>query len=387
MSDSQQVAHSKIGASSYYRWKACPASVRLSEGIPNTSSSYAQAGTVAHEIAAQMLEDYFFRKGKPNIPANYPAEDVAAIKEYFLTIKKDAMTAGCEASSGHVLIEHRFDLSTVHPGLFGTADCILYNKNEKKLHVYDYKHGAGIAVGVENNLQLQYYGLGALLSTNFPVKEVELCIVQPRCDHPDGVIRRWAFTALNLLDFAAELADDAQATEDPDAVTVPGDHCRFCPAAAVSCPALRNKAKALAKVEFKPVESYDEEKLTEALDFLPILESWIKQVREFAYGEAQHGRTPKGYKLVAKRAMRKWNADDDTIAENLECLIPSKDFYKKTLLSPAQVEKLLPKKLKKELEDLVIKESSGFALVHESDKRPQVFLDAKSDFKPIEGAT
>lgn len=385
MSESQQPAHSKIGASSYYRWKACPGSVRLSEGVPNRSSSYAQEGTEAHDIAAQMLEDYFFRKGKPNIPANYPSEAMSAIKDYFLTIKKDALTAGCEASSGHVLIEHRFDLSTVHPGLFGTADCILYNKSEKRLSVYDYKHGAGIAVAVENNLQLQYYGLGALLSTSLPVEEVELCIVQPRCDHPDGVIRRWKFEALELLDFAADLADDAKATEDPDAVVVPGDHCRFCPAAGANkCPAIRDKAKALAKTQFKPVEEYDSDKLKEALDFLPVLESWIKQVREFAYGEAQHGRTPAGYKLVAKRATRKWAESDEVVAENLECLLPEKNFYSKKLLSPAQVEKLLPKEHKKDIECLVVKESSGHTLVHESDKRPAVFLDAKSDFKPIE---
>ena len=37
-----------------YRWATCPGSVRLSKGIPNRSSKYAQEGTDAHEWAAKL---------------------------------------------------------------------------------------------------------------------------------------------------------------------------------------------------------------------------------------------------------------------------------------------------------------------------------------------
>lgn len=386
MSDNQ-IAHSKIGASSYYRWKACPGSVRLSEGVPNQSSPYAQEGTVAHDLAAEMLEDFFFKKGKPLIPPQYSAENMEAIKVYIDYVKSEAKNGFCNASEGHILIEQRFQLESIHPDLFGTSDCTLYFPREKKLKVIDYKHGAGIAVDVENNLQLQYYGLGALLSVNLPVETVELCIVQPRCDHPDGRIRNWSFNAIELLDFAADLKRDAKATEDPNAKINPGTHCRFCPAAAANvCPALREKALAVAKSEFGPVDKYDPARLKEALDILPILESWVKQVREFAYGEACHGRTPEGYKLVEKRAMRKWRVSEKEVVDELLTFVPDgTEIYKKSLLSPAQIEKQLKKDDKKTLANLIVKESSGHTLVQNSDKRPAVFLDAKHDFKPIKG--
>lgn len=375
-------AHSPIGASSYYRWKACPASIRLSKGIVQPESSYAAEGTLAHEIGEALLKDYFFREGKPDIPPNYKADDLAAIKLYVETIKKDALAHGCRPQQD-IQIEHRFDLSSVHPGLYGTSDCTVYSPESMKLFTYDYKHGQGIPVDVEENLQLQYYALGALMSMNVPCKEVEIVIVQPRCNHPDGPVRRWKFNSVDLIDFAGQLKIDAEETEKKDARIMPGDHCRFCPAAASKCEAIRDKAKALARVQFSPVQDYDEKKLTEALNFIPALEAWIKNVREFAYGEAQHGRTPPGYKLVAKRATRKWNDDEKKIAENLECLIPSQDFYTKKLMSPAQVEKILPKYLKKQLEHLVVKQSSGHTLVKDTDKRSEVKLDARSDFTAI----
>ena len=111
----------------------------------------------------------------------------------------------------------------------------------------DYKHGAGIAVEVENNPQLLDYGLGALLADVHPAKRVKLVIVQPRCDHADGPVRDWEIDAIDLLDFRADLKAYAEATQRADAVLVSGDHCKFC-AAAPLCPALEKKAQAVAKL-------------------------------------------------------------------------------------------------------------------------------------------
>ena len=49
-------AHATLSPSSASRWMACPASVRLSEGIPNTSSIFAAEGTACHELAALCLQ-------------------------------------------------------------------------------------------------------------------------------------------------------------------------------------------------------------------------------------------------------------------------------------------------------------------------------------------
>lgn len=359
----------------------------MCDGLPNIESGYAQEGTLGHAVGAGKLEKHFFDKPY-EIPKNLPADMMNAVDVYVDFVKEETLKAKRQDPAGALMIEHRFDLSSVYPGLFGTADAVIYFPEDKKLMVIDYKHGAGIAVDVEDNLQLMYYGLGALLSTGYPCETVELVIVQPRCEHEDGQIRRWAFTSIDLLDFASDLADDAHATTLPNAPLNPGKHCRFCSAAPVKCPAIKAKAQAMAKLEFGQTLSYDPAQLDQALKFTGALESWIKQVREFAYGEAMHGRLPPGWKLVAKRATRKWKApEDDVIDYILEATKHPREmcFEEPSLKSPAQMEKLCNKQTGEGLRKLMESVSSGYNLVPESDPRPPVKMDAKSEFTKIEG--
>lgn len=361
----------------------------MCDGLPNIESEYAAEGTRAHTLASKLLERYFFNKHRmPNDIVIESKEMMAAVQIYVDFVKSQAIESGADLKLGHILIEHRFDLSAIYPGLFGTADAVIYWPHKKKLTVIDYKHGAGIAVEVEDNLQLQYYGLGALLSTGFPCETVELVIVQPRCEHEDGQIRRWIFPSIDIIDFGADLADDAYATTLPNAPLNPGKHCRFCAAAPVKCPAIKAKAQALAKLEFGQQLSYDPAQLHQALVFTSALEAWIKQVREFAYGEAMHGRLPPGWKLVAKRATRKWKAPEDEVIDYMmeATKHDKKEFYEEpSLKSPAQMEKLCSKQIGEGLRKLMESVSSGYNLVPESDPRPPVKLDAKSEFTKIEG--
>ena len=213
---------------------------------------------------------------------------------------------------------------------------MVWHAFSKTLYVFDYKHGAGIAVEVENNPQLLYYGLGALLASGYPAKRVKLVIVQPRCDHADGPVRDWEIDAIDLLDFRADLKAYAEATQRADAVLVSGDHCKFC-AAAPLCPALEKKAQAVAKLEFSPVLSYDPAKLAAALDMLDAVDARAKAIREFAYQEAMEGRAPPGYKLVAKRAIRKWS-DETALATRLEDTFGDVLYQPRKVCSPAQLE-------------------------------------------------
>lgn len=376
--------HSKIGASSYYRWKACPGSVKMCEGVPNKESSYAAEGTLAHDIASKILEDYFFQKGRPSIPVGYKPSDLDAIKTYVAYIKEIALRARSNPSKGEVLIEHAFDLSSVHPGLYGTADAVIYSPEESKLYVVDYKHGAGILVDVDHNEQLMYYALGALLSTGFPCDLVELTIVQPRCESSAETIRHWAFKSVELIDFAVQLGEDAAETEKVGAELNPGDHCRFCPAAATKCPAIQNRANQMAKMEFSKELSYDPKSLALALSSIPGIEAWVKNVREFAYQEALLGNNIPGYKLVEKRATRRWKDEAETTLELLQLMKPELNYFEDpSLKSPAQVEKMLPKNFKKDLEALTIKESSGFKLAHESEGGTPAKPDAVAEFKKV----
>lgn len=375
----EELAHSTLGASSMYRWSKCPGSVRLSKGIPTTTSSYAEEGTRAHEIAAETLKTGML----PEVPG-LDDEMRDAINTYLSAIQDDTSYYG--EGGDLMLIEHRFNLESVYPGCFGTADCVSYFQKTRRLIVYDYKHGQGIPVEVQEhgtaNPQLQYYGLGALISTGYPCDEVELVIVQPRCPHPDGPIRRTTLPAMELLDFCADLIDYAKATERPDAPLHPGDHCRFCPAAGI-CPALHTQSQLVAKTEFAPTLSYEPKTLSETLHKLAMVEAWAKSVREFAYGEAMHGRTPPGWKLVPKRATRRWK--ECATVESISQLVglPEEHLIDAKLKSPAQIEKMLASHGKTLIEEFITAESSGTSLVPDTDRREALRKDPKAEFTDI----
>lgn len=368
-------AHSKIGASSMYRWEKCPGSVRLSEGIEVPSSPFAIEGTTAHEVAEKILLKEILEEMARE---KYGDEMIDAVMVYVNTIEKES-----KAHESVVYIEERVNLSEIHKGLFGTSDAVIYFPKERLLVVYDYKHGAGLPVEVENNPQLLYYALGTLYKLDVPATHIETVVVQPRCPHPDGPVRRHTYTALEMVEFGVRLKAAALATEAPNARLQAGEHCRFCPASSI-CPLLREKANAMAIKEFSTQKPYDERDLSEALEWAPILEAWIKNLRDFAYGQATLGKKIPGWKLVDKRATRKWVSEKEAAKFlTMELGLGEDDMFTKKLKTPSQIEKVL-KKEKKKISSLIKAESSGAVLVPESDKRaPTTLLTAKEVFDVV----
>lgn len=387
----EQRAHSHLGASSAHRWLACPGSIRLSIGQPNETSIYAAEGTAAHELCEMGLrqkKDAADFIGEEITVGNHKftvdEEMAEAVQVYLDTIRADY-------EEGDILfIEHRFDLSNIWEGMFGTNDTGLY-KASGSVKVYDYKHGKGHAVEAVSNPQLAYYGIGLL---NVPslkgarVSDVELVIVQPRAPHRDGPVRRWTTDAIHLMDFMAELREGAAATEDPDAPLATGDWCKFCPAAGI-CPELRKRAIDQAKDEFADVDPVEltEQKISSLLEECGLIEDGIRAIRKEAYNRMAGGAKVPGWKLVAKRAIRRWGGESDQIAEKLTTLfdLEENDVVEKKVRSPAQVEKLLPKQERAALNDLIVKASSGTTLARETDRRPEVqpSPDAADEFDPV----
>lgn len=389
-------AHSKVGASGMHRWANCPGSVRLCEHSPRKSSFAAAEGTVAHSVGEAVLRGEGWQPAGAvrqcdghDIPITQEMLD--AVQVYVDAVNEQRMPGDT------VLVEQPFHLKTLHEGLFGTSDCVVWSPSMKLLDVFDYKHGAGLAVEVKNNPQLKYYALGALLESKFPARRVRMTIVQPRCPHPDGPVRAVEFDAIDLLDFSADLVEAVKRTEEPRAPLHAGEWCRFCPALAW-CPAQREEAQSLAKVAFDaPVAvqppaaaTIAPADLSRILDRAPIFEAWLKAVREYAYQQAEDGNPPPSYKLVEKMAHRKVRDDvaPKVIAKAAGC--KEAELYVKKLLGVTELEKLMPGKNAKEraaaLAPFVVRESTGHVLVHESDGRAAVVRDpqaaAKLAFNP-----
>lgn len=245
-------AHSKLGASSMYRWEACPGSVRLSEGCAKLTSAAADEGTKVHELAARALmgEDPF------DLAAGNAAY-LDALVLYVDTVIGDYLDRQRLDNSKpdkkeHLFVEEKFHLKDLHPQLFGTSDAVMWDEGRRVLSVYDLKYGKTL-VEVEDNTQLLYYALGAVYTHQMPVKDIQCVIVQPRAKTKTKRVQRWRFPAVELLDFEHRLLSAVKRTEDPFAPVVAGRYCFFCPAKNL-CPAQLALAQKKAKEEFDDIE-------------------------------------------------------------------------------------------------------------------------------------
>jgi hypothetical protein len=132
----------------------------------------------------------------------------------------------------------------------------------------------------------------------------------------------------------------------------------------------------LSKVDIKKV-----------LDFSSTLGSWLKAVDAYAFSMLERGEPIEGYKLVKKRANRKWKggSECDIAADlsNIFMLNDSKVFWNAPKLkSPAQIE---PMKFDKNLvASLCEIPDSGNTMVPIYDKRPEVLPSLQTDFSVIE---
>lgn len=347
-------AHATLGASSSHRWFECPGSIQASEGIPNIESEYAREGSAAHSVAEVCLngghdaEEMIDRPIKDFPDIECTDEMAEAVQLYLDTVRLDMKIY----ADAELDVEMKFDLSHIYPNCFGTNDALIYSPSARKLTVYDYKHGRGVAVEAKNNSQMLYYATGALTGKhNRGIEVIELVIVQPRCAHEDGPVRRWTLGPVELLEFIADLQTAAKRTEDPNPVFKAGDHCQFCPAAP-TCKTLREKAMEIAQADFatgtgevlvrEPV-TFKPEELAKMLREVDVLENWVKSLRAYCHMEAMNGRTIPGFKLVDRQARRKWK-NEDTVGTAMKKLGLDGLMFNMKLKSPAQMEKLLKEK-------------------------------------------
>ena len=373
-------AHSEIGASGTDRWFPCPASVNLCRGLPNSSSVFAEEGTAAHELGEHcLIEDIEPHSliGKEEFNGFPVTEDMADAVKVYVDFIRNSGGSGYE-----LLLEHRFNLEEIDKELFGTGDAILY-EYLGELHIIDYKHGKGVAVEAKENTQLLYYALGAAKAFD-EYSSVKLTIVQPRCIHPDGPIRSWVTTPERLADFKTELKSAVDATREKNPRFQPTDKgCKFCKAKA-TCPALRDEAMSLAKVEFDDVEptlpepkdlTLDE--ISKLLKVASRMESWLKAVQGHAQGLAESGHVIEGMKLVKKKANRKWSSETEVI-EDLHDIYEDSIYAPRKLKTPRQLEAIIGKT---EVANYCHTPDTGVTLVKETDKRKAVeLITAKDEF-------
>lgn len=409
-------AHSPLGASASERWINCPGSIRMQAGLTDSESVYAREGSAAHALAEHCLVEsidagdlvdcaHVFQHNKKWLVAEGESDDegsfnvtddMAEAVQVYLDFARALIAEGDEWSC-----EQSFHLKDFHRQFYGTCDLVVYKPEFGELHIADYKHGKGVAVEVENNPQLRYYALGAATRHhNRGVRKVVIYVVQPRCPHNDGPVRKEEITPVDLLEWSADLVDAAEATAAADAPLVPGDWCKFCRAAAI-CPKNREQALSIAQAEFDDEGDFtlpdpktlDAEARGKVLREADQLENWIKAVRQNAHDLALLGDIPAGFKLVNTRPTRVWKDEDrlrHLLADDV-MMAPADMLVEPKIKSPAQMETALAKgygfKKKDAVEllaPLVDSVSKNTVLAPLDDKRPPARDAASDEFEAAE---
>lgn len=369
--------HALLSASSAHRWLHCTGSPLLEKEFPDTTSVYAQEGTLAHELCELKLKKYttvmpkgtYTRAHNKIMKSELWQNEMEGTSEAYLEYVKGIMLA-CEIAPA-VLIEKRVDFSRYVPEGFGTADCLILAGDT--LHVVDYKHGKGVVVDADHNPQMMLYALGAMdeLSLLYRFKSVHMVIVQPRVNN----ISEFTMTADELIEWGEKVVKPkAEAAISGKGEFEAGDWCRFC------------RAKQQCKTRYESNDSlYPElsaqhdprlitlDELGEYLRRGRDMAAWLEDMKEYALSESLAGADVPGWKAVEGRGSRAFTDTDEAVDTLIKNGIDESVLYERRVLTLAQMEKAVGKKAFGELVgDLVVKNPGKPTLVEESDKRPRI---------------
>ena len=362
--------HSKIvGGSTAKRVIACPGSVALVDKMPpQPSSSYADEGTLLHDVIASVLSGAQYPQAFLGHTLAYSSATLTqALIDEKLQPALNALDEIDPKQEMEYEVESRVDFGGFIPGVFGSTD--LLGRLGDRAIVLDWKFGSGVAVEVTENAQLMFYAAAAMrtAATQWAfegVTKVELIIVQPPS------VKRWVTTVERIKTFEQELAGAVKVAMKPGAPLAAGDHCKWCAAKPV-CPVMTGAVDRLMKTKLDAIPA---DQIAHYLDQVPLVEEFIKGLQALAQQMLTEGKPVGSWKLVPKRATRQW-ADEE---EAYEWIVHNRpkgsniDPYELKQKSPAAIEKEF-KKHKIELPgDLTVSVSSGSTLAPGNDPRPAV---------------
>ncbi|MDY4784695.1 DUF2800 domain-containing protein [Pygmaiobacter massiliensis] len=366
------MSHALLSPSASKRWIECPKSARLTEFLPETISSYAADGTIAHSVAESKLNHRLGYSGSPP-----KCEDVE-MDEYTDDYANFVLEQAATLTNPTVYVEQRVDCSKYIPECFGTCDALIVS--DGVLHIIDLKSGSGIKVDAEGNDQLRIYSLGALAMFGFlyDIATVRMSIFQPKLGNcstweiPVDELTGWAE---NTLIPAARLAWNGEGDYKA------GTHCQFCKAKA-ECRKRAEANLALAVYDFTDPALLQICEIADILGKIDGLMSWASDVKEYALSKALAGTRFDGWKVVEGRSTRHYS-DEASVAKAVTDI--GLDPYEHKLLGITAMTSLLGKKRFEEtLGVLTYKPQGKPVLVPVTDKRKEINTAADDFADPIE---
>jgi len=392
----------------------------MEDGLPDSTSEYADWGTAAHFLAAVCLREELnpaddkgsYISVDPDTGETAYADEgilidddmIVCVRAYVHAIREYSCSAGST-----LLVEQAVPIShiTGEDGATGTADAIILTPDGKELQVHDLKTGRGVRVEAKDNEQLMLYALGALEVISLmqdPPETIRLVIHQPRVssqpdewDLPLASLEEWGLTASEK---AAEAIMGLEGLT-PARLTPGEKQCKWCKAKA-TCPAATQQVLNTVADDFvdltkevapqlasatERIQNSDTAHLAEMLRQVDFIEDWCKAVRGRVESEMLSGNAVPGFKLVQGRAgPRKWSSEAEAEAAFKSMRLKKEEMYEFKLISPTKAEKLLAESPKRweRLQSLVTQSAGSLSVAPEDDKRPAVQVkDDLGDFEVL----
>ena len=401
--------HALLSASSASRWLVCTAAPRFEEGLPESTSTYAEEGRVAHAIAelkaikkftVMTSRTYTTRLNKLKKEALYDPEMDKTTDLYLEHLTEQSMLYD---SSPTVAAEVKVDFGEYVPEGFGTCDCVMIGGDT--LSITDYKHGKGVPVSAVGNPQMRLYALGALKRYapvfGDTIKRVRMTIDQPRLDSYTSDI----ITVEELKAWGESIKPIAQKAFSGLGEFVPGEHCRFCRGKA-QCRARANVNTALedfkdcvpagewnAKAEAHvsaggvvngtPPQLLSDAEIGDLLIRGQQLVQWYKDLEEYATKALLDGKPIEGWKLVAGRSNRTFTDQDAAIKAVIAAGYDEALVYDRKPKTLSELEKLMGKaEFAEKIGSFVVKPLGKPTLALATDNR-EAYNPAASDFAGV----
>ena len=345
--------HAVLSPSAAHRWLVCPGSVQANANKPWEQSIYALEGTTAHALLEVCLRTHsdpepFLDKvlgkdanGDELMPVDEDMVDAVGfaldyVKGYLATNKNAVLRIEKPVYPGkqlslkpHSLCWGTPDIQLVIPGV----ECV----------TVDYKHGIGIPVPVKDNPQIKLYHLGSRQEYG-RYRRYRSVVIQPRVPKRRP-IQEHTLTDKDLTEWAEDVVKPViPLALGYDAPRVAGDHCRYCSQEG-KCPAQLKQAFDKAGKEFGEVKDNPKgvspAELARYLDQVQFVESAVAALKEHAIRVVHSGVKIPGYVPALTNQRRIWR-DEDKAAEAVGKLgLTLKEKYSISLLTPAQMEKVL----------------------------------------------
>lgn len=337
--------HSKYAPSSASRWLKCPGSA----GLSDPGGEAADEGTLLHAAAHAILTGGY----DPGGLDEEQAEAVMECVEY---------ARGLAGLNGFYT-ERRIESEWI-ADFGGTIDFAIDFGEE--LHVLDFKFGRQLVSPHDNKQLLSYLCLARELIGRRGKYFGH--IIQPRAGQTDCA--EYTNDDLDAHEF-----DVVEATAS-DRI-VPGEHCRYCPIR-LTCEVRHEYDRVMRQEAFRDDEPTAAWCL-EVIECADVLAERAKDANAALFKRAMRGETIPGHYLGHSFGNRQWK-DEDEAAAWLSEHADEEKIYKRTLVSPAQAEKIkgVPKK---EVNALTEKPDKGPALVRKGSRLKPWIRNDKSVFE------